>query len=228
MNVTVLSVRRPPWLTAAVFVPTAAMALAQLAVPSLLERLERTPSALHGEPWRLATALLVQDGGVIGALSNLAFLAVIGAVAEQVLPRPRWVLHYAGVGLVAGLVATAWQPVGGGNSIAICGLTAALVLAAWRGDPSLPEPAPQALLIWCGALLGTLSDVVAGPAIAVAVGAALLARRRRERREPVLRPTAAAVVATGLVLAVAANIHGAALLAGTALGILTVGPPWSG
>jgi membrane associated rhomboid family serine protease len=226
MKVTVLSARSPPRLTAAVFVPTAAMAVAQRAVPSLLDRLDRTPDALHGEPWRLATALLVQDGGVIGALSNLAFLAVIGAIAEQVLPRPRWMLHYAGVGVVAGLVATAWQPVGGGNSIAICAITGALVLAC-RADPSLPDPAPQALLIWCGALLGTLSDVVAGPAIAVAVGAALLARRRREQGEPVLRPTALAVVATGLLLAVAPNIHGAALLAGTALSLLTVGPPWT-
>jgi hypothetical protein len=44
------------------------------------------------------------------------------------------------------------------------------------------------------------------------------ARRRQEHREPVLRPTAGAVAATGLVLAVAANIHGAALLIGIALG----------
>jgi membrane associated rhomboid family serine protease len=225
MKVTLLSAARPPWLTAAVFVPTAAMAVAQLAVPSLLDRLERTPTALHGEPWRPLTALLVQDGGVIGAVSNLAFLTVIGALAEQVLSRPRWVVHYSGVGLFAGLVATAWQPVGGGNSIAVCGLTGALVVAAWRGEPRLPDPTPPALLIWSGALLGTLSDAVAGPAVAIAVAAAVVARGRRERREPVLRPTALAVVATGLVLTVAANIHGAALLAGTALGILTVGLP---
>jgi hypothetical protein len=50
-------------------------------------------------------------------------------------------------------------------------------------------------------------------------------RRRQERREPVLRPAALAVVATGLLLTVAANIHGAALLAGTGLGALTARAP---
>jgi hypothetical protein len=58
----------------------------------------------------------------------------------------------------------------------------------------------------------------------VGIVAAGPARRRQEHREPVLRPTAGAVAATGLVLAVAANIHGAALLIGNALGLLTTGP----
>ncbi len=155
---------------------------------------------------------------MVGALSNLAFLAVLGAVAEQVLTRPRWLAHYFGVGLLAELVAYAWQPKGGGNSIAICGLTGAVALACWRGDERLPAYAPLAVLIWCGALLGTLYR----PLIVVGVAATGLALRRRERGLEVLRPTAIAVSATGVVLAIAANIHGAALLMGTALALITV------
>jgi membrane associated rhomboid family serine protease len=70
---------------------------------------------VHGDWWRIATALFVQDGGVLGAVSNLAFLAVIGAVVEQILPRPRWLAHCFGVGILAELIASEWQPVGGGT-----------------------------------------------------------------------------------------------------------------
>jgi hypothetical protein len=37
---------------------------------------QRTPQELQGDWWRTVTALLVQDGGVVGTLSNLAFLEV--------------------------------------------------------------------------------------------------------------------------------------------------------
>jgi len=80
-----------------------------------------------------------------------------------------------------------------------------VAVAAWRGDARLPGATPQALLIWCGAVLGTLY----APLIIVGIVGAGPARRRQERREPVLRPAAGAVAATGLILAVAANIHGA-------------------
>lgn len=94
-----------------------------------------------------------------------------------------------------------------------------MAVAAWHGDARLPGATPQALLIWCGAVLGTLYAHL----IIVGIVAAGPARRRQERHEPVVRPTGGAVAATGLVLAVAANIHGAALLVGIALGLLTTG-----
>ena len=74
------------------------------------------------------------------------------------------------------------------------------------------------MLLWCGALLGTLS----WPLIVVGVAAAAVARRRQEQHEPVLRATALGVAATGSVLAIATNIHGAALLAGIVLAQFTV------
>ena len=58
------------------------------------------------------------------------------------------------------------------------------------------------------------------PLIALGVGGAVLARRRQEHRRPVELPTGLAVAATGVALAIATNLHGAALVLGILLGLL--------
>jgi membrane associated rhomboid family serine protease len=72
-----------------VFAVTAGISAAQFADHAILTGLERTPVGLSGEWWRSFTALFVQDGGLPGTLSNLAFLLVIGTIAEQVFSGPR-------------------------------------------------------------------------------------------------------------------------------------------
>jgi hypothetical protein len=138
---------------------------------------------------------------------------LIGAAAEQVLSRPRWLVHYFGIGLAVEVLAYSWQPTGAGNSIAVCGLAGGVAVACLRGDSRLPAFTVPALLIWCGALFGTLSDDPIVPGIVLAAAAAALVARHPEAR--LLAPLA--VAATGVVLASAANVHGAALLAGPAL-----------
>ena len=76
-------------MTAVVFAVTTATSVLGLAVPAVLDALERTPDGLHGQWWRTVTALFVQDGGVLGTVSNLAFLALLGVLAER-LAGPRW------------------------------------------------------------------------------------------------------------------------------------------
>ncbi|MFB9836297.1 hypothetical protein [Actinoallomurus acaciae] len=66
------------------------------------------------------------------------------------------------------------------------------MIALWRGDTRLPALAPQALLFWCAALPGTLSDSLYIPAIVAGV------------------------------LAAARNIHGGALVLGVLLGLITL------
>jgi membrane associated rhomboid family serine protease len=101
----------------------------QLAYPSMLGMFQRDAARIAaGEWWRLVTALFLQDGGVAGGLSNLAFLVMIGSLAERVLPPARWLLVYAAGGLIAEVVALAWQPIGAGNSIAICALAGFLLV----------------------------------------------------------------------------------------------------
>jgi hypothetical protein len=132
-----LGFRRFPLVTAVVFTAAAATSVLGLMLPQVLEALERTPQGLHGDWWRTLTSLFVQDGGVLGTLSNLLFLLLLGVLAER-LAGPRWWLAaYFG----AGLAGYAWQPRGAGNSVANCGLAGLLVVALlsirWGTGPLL-------------------------------------------------------------------------------------------
>jgi membrane associated rhomboid family serine protease len=129
--------QRLPVVTAVVFVVTATTSVLGLMVPGMLEGWQRAPQGLHGDWWRTFTALLVQDGGVAGTISNLAFLLVLGAMAEQVLGPGRWLACYLGAGLVGELAGYVWQPRGAGNSVAICGLAGALTVALLEGRDNL-------------------------------------------------------------------------------------------
>ena len=211
-----LALPHVPWLTAAVFALTAAGGIAQHIVPGLLGQLERSPAGLHGQWWRIGTALFVQDGGLAGLVSNLVFLAVIGAAAEHVCTRRRWVVQYFGTGLLAELVGYAWQPIGGGNSIAICGLGCAVAVTAWQGRAWLAPWVPSVVLVWCGALLAYVWEplIILGIISGVAASRAVLACG-----EPGLA-VLLGVLFAGVVLAAAANIHGAALLVGSVLALL--------
>jgi membrane associated rhomboid family serine protease len=198
--------------TATVFAVTALVNAAQLLHPGILTDLERTPAGLHGDWWRTATSLFVQDGGVYGTVSNLVFLALIGTIAEQVLSRRRWLLYYLGIGLASEFVGYASQPTGGGNSIAICGLNGAVTFALWGNDARLPPASSQLLIIWCAALIATVSSSAHIPAIVLGVVAAALSRAGVARGVAVQRPAAFGVLATGIGLTAAENIHGPALL----------------
>ncbi|HJU02126.1 MAG TPA: rhomboid family intramembrane serine protease, partial [Actinomycetes bacterium] len=142
---------RFPAVTAVVFAVTAANSVLGLAVPAVLDALERTPDGLHGQWWRLVTALFVQDGGVLGTVSNLAFLALLGVLAERLAGPWWWLAAYFGAGLAGELAGYAWQPTGAGNSVAVCGLAGLLVMALLAGT-RLPPLAPMAVLWWCGAV----------------------------------------------------------------------------
>jgi membrane associated rhomboid family serine protease len=209
-----LGLRRFPLVTAVVFGVTALANLTQFLVPGTLAHLERSPAGLHGDWWRSLTSLFVQDGGVIGTLSNLAFLIAVGVVAEQVVSRPRWLFCYFGAGLVGELAGYAWQPHGGGNSVAICGLAGAVAVALW--SERVPSGASVVLLIWCGALLAGLWS----PLLAAGILAGVLAKPAAEHGFPAARLASAGALAAGVALTAAEDLHGAALLAGLALAAL--------
>lgn len=95
-------------------------------VPGLLVALQRNWVLIGaGQWWRTASALVVQDGAVAGALFNLVTLVLVGVVAERAFGVRSWVLLF----VVAGIGAQFWgalvQPVGAGNSVAVFGLAAA-------------------------------------------------------------------------------------------------------
>ncbi|MFB9838873.1 rhomboid family intramembrane serine protease [Actinoallomurus acaciae] len=202
--------RRFPLVTAIIFGVTALSNVAQFLVPGMLAHLERTPAGLHGDWWRTGTSLFVQDGGVPGTISNLLFLVFVGLVAEQVVSRPRWLVSYFVTGLVGEVAGYAWQPHGGGNSVAVCGLAGAVAVALWRGDGRLPRVASMSVLLWCGALLAT----VWFPLLAIGVVAAMAANIAAGRGVAAGRWAAVAVPLTGVALIAIRDIHGGALLVG--------------
>ncbi len=209
--------RRVPVMTLTVFLITVITNTAQVVDSGLVESWQRSPQMLHGEWWRLGTALFVQDGGVLGAVSNLAFLLVLGALCEQVLARWEWLACYLGAGVIGEIVGHFWQPVGAGNSVAVCGLAGALVVALWVGDSFLPTLTPYAAMYWAGALLaqrwwllGLIFLVAVFPASQVAGRFGAEAARF----------SAAVTVVVALALVGGTDIHGAALLGGVAIGAL--------
>jgi rhomboid protease GluP len=177
--------RRFPTATVAALVVVGVPTLLQLTVaPELLGNLERDRTAIRdGEIWRLVTSLVVQDGGLPGALFNLALLAVMGTIAEQVWGPARWLI----VALTAGLGAELWglavQPVGAGNSVVIFGLAASLaVLALRRRAAGASVPATIVLLI--SGVLIVLGDIHGGAALLGAALGVVLARDEEPVRFP--------------------------------------------
>ena len=163
--------RRIPVATITALVVVGVPTLLQLiAIPSLLGYLERDRTAIgDGQVWRLVTSLVVQDGGLAGAVFNLVSLAVVGVVAERVWGAARWAV----VALASGVAGQLWglvvQPVGAGNSVAVFGLAAsvaAVTLAS--GNLATRISAAVSLLVTVTLLLA--GDIHGG---AAAVGAAL-------------------------------------------------------
>jgi rhomboid protease GluP len=206
-----------PWLTITVAVVTAGGLLVQEMVPGTLAALERTPAATDGEPWRWATSLVVQDGWLLGGAFNIAALALAGIAVERVVGRRVWLLAYVGGGLVGQAFGHYWQPVGGGNSVAVCGLVGLLVvlLAFARIDGQLPRLVPP---LWCGALAAAVwwPLVFIGAATGTSIGGPV-----RERTWS--RPLGVAFsVACAVVLLAAQDLHGGTLVVAMLASVMAV------
>jgi rhomboid protease GluP len=169
---------RVPLLTLGVLVLLALALAAQIAVPGLLTLFERDGNAIaRGDYYRLSTALWFQDGGLAGGAFNLTMLLVVGASAERLWNRWAWLLLYFGVGWSIECLALWWQPVGAGNSIAVCGLAGGLLA------PSLIRPrlyglwVIQAIGLGAAVALAWQHDIH-GAAILLGAAAGLLLARQ--------------------------------------------------
>jgi membrane associated rhomboid family serine protease len=131
-----LQQRRWPWATTVGLLIIGLPTLAQFTVaPSLLQGLERNWTLIgQGQVWRLLTSLVVQDGGIAGAIFNLVALAMIGFAAEKAWGAKRWIVIAVTGALGAQLWGKVVQPIGGGNSVMVFSLAASIaVLAVLRG-----------------------------------------------------------------------------------------------
>lgn len=142
--------------------------------PGLLNALERQGSdAAVSQPWRIVTALLVQDGGWPALITNLAALAWIGSMAESAWGTRRWLVIALGAGIGAQLWGFLVQPVGAGNSVVVFGLASSLLVRAWTGKGHTAKVASAAGLAAAAVFLMG-GDLHGGAAAIGAVIAVLL------------------------------------------------------
>jgi rhomboid protease GluP len=135
-----VTTQRVPWLTLAVFAVTAAFTAAMLAWPQVGTALERDPAMLRGEWWRFATTWLVLTDGWLQIVVNNVALLLFGTIVERRLGRAWWIIGYIVAGFAGELAGLVWQPVGGGNSVAICGLVGLFAISQ-LDRRQLPLPA---------------------------------------------------------------------------------------
>ena len=149
---------RWPWATTVAVIIVGIPTLAQFTVaPWLLNSLERNWTLIaRGQVWRLLTSLVVQDGGVAGAIFNLVALAIIGFAAEQVWGPWRWTVIALSGALAGELWGKIVQPIGAGNSVAVFSLAASLAVVAMLRGAGLQR------------LLGVIS--LAGAALLLIIG----------------------------------------------------------
>lgn len=186
VRIAVAAWRRPAWLTGAFLVVTIVLTILQWPYPAILHTLERDPNGMAGgQWWRLVTAQFVQSSGLVQTVVNLPALALVGAVAETVLGRARWLLVYLASGIAANAVSAAgWAPIGAGSSVFICGLVGALATSYlieatdWTLPRLLAPLVPLAGIVLC--LLANNHGI--GVLTGSALGALLSLRRIPEIR----------------------------------------------
>jgi membrane associated rhomboid family serine protease len=161
---------RLPIATIAVAAITLAVSVWGNLDPGVLDALRRYRDRLtDGEWWRLVTPLVVQDGGWVGTILNVATLLVLGTFVESIFG---W-RTLLGVYLAAGLLSEAFaytllQDQGfAGNSVAVMGLAGLLAVA------SLASRTSQARAVGSIGLLAGLALIVTGNlhGVGFAVGA---------------------------------------------------------
>jgi membrane associated rhomboid family serine protease len=166
---------RPPRTTILLLLLVAIPSTLQFLFPAILALFERDYARFAGgDWWRLVTALVVQDGGVAGAISNLVALALIGMIAEQFWSAGRVLLLFFAAGSVGQLAGFAWQPVGAGNSVANFGLAASVAIACLARRPPTPVLIAAWLALGADIVLLALRDIHGAAAFAGAILALLL------------------------------------------------------
>lgn len=180
--------RPVPWLTLTVFALTSAVtATMYLRWPELGPLLERDPSMLEGEWWRFVTSWLVMTDGWGQIVVNSIGLLIYGTLVEGTIGRKWWIVAYVVAGLAGEVVGIFWQPVGGGNSVAICGLIGLYSVWTTLGPSKAGAPPILGTVVWggIGLWLITHSDIH-GAALCAGfiVGAAASAISGRTRERP--------------------------------------------
>jgi Rhomboid family len=172
---------RPPVLTITTLGLSVLVTATRLLGDGPLDALRRDPAALdHSQVWRLLSPVLVQsDPQLASVVLVFAVCAVVGVFAERILSPGRWLTLYLCGALVGHAVGEAFQPLGGGTSMAFVGILGGLAAYSLAGrDPRLARFRPQAAIGIPLAILDTaLGDIHGAPYLAgLVIGAVWIFR----------------------------------------------------
>lgn len=164
--------RTTRWVGSVLWLAVALPSLLQFPNPGLYEAWHRSASAVLEDHqwWRVATALVVQDGGIAGTISNLILLAVALLACLPLWGARATILAFllTGVGLnVAAVLAGADD--GAGNSGATLPLLASLPLLTLAVLPERRGRAVAGAVVMCAVAI-VLIAVDDGHGIAVLLG----------------------------------------------------------
>jgi membrane associated rhomboid family serine protease len=145
--------------------------LLQFAFPPIAAALSRRPTLeLQGQWWRVLTAIMAQDGGLVGAIFNLLVVAAVVTLGERAWGRWRTVVLFLGPSIVLNLLAVVWNAPGGGSSFASDGLLLSLCAL---GVLTIRRP----LVLVCAGIAGAAGIVLVAAndahGVAMLLGAAL-------------------------------------------------------
>ena len=127
--------------------------LLQFAFPQITDALARRPELeLHGQWWRVLTAVAAQDGGLEGAIFNLIVLAVVTFLGERAWGRWRMLVLFLAPSIALNLLAIVWNAPGGGSSFASDGLLLSMC--------ALGILTRRTLLFWFGSMVPLAAAIV--------------------------------------------------------------------
>lgn len=153
-----------PKVTFLVFLLTAIITGLQFFFPNLRAVLERTPEALAARQWwRLITPVLINPEGWRQIIFNFLGIAIAGTMVERLFGGRRWLILYVVGGFVGEIAGIAWQPVGAGSSVAVCGLVGAL--AAWMLLRQARQPRFGGTILLTGSLILIALRDLHGPSL---------------------------------------------------------------
>ena len=165
--------RGVPWLTIVLVVVIGIPSIGQyVGWPAAGAALRREPRLTlhHGEWWRVLTAILAQDGGLVAAVFGLLVVAIAVTFSSWLQGPWLTLAIFLVCSIVLNLLALGWNAVGGGTSFASDGVM--LSILAW-GLVTLRDRVvviSAALAIASGVLLVVLDDA---HGVAILLGAAI-------------------------------------------------------
>lgn len=219
----VTQTRHVPLVTLGVFSITAIITGLQFANPAVVSALQRDPARLAaGEWWRLITPLFIHPEGWTQMLVDVAGIAIVGPLVERRFGRVRWLALYFVSGLIAELISYAWEPTGGGSSIALCGLIGGLWADLIRRQPLVW---PISLIYALGLIAALIGFDLGGPIVAAVIGGLAgslpgLLMRSHLSEATIARLIGLAGLVGALILTALQNQHGPPILVGAGLALL--------